>query len=233
LLFIHRRHANIAALEERFDVAEHVFIQRHVGGIKIFRHDFFGDIVVRRPQAAGEQNHVRTAEGQIQTLADVISIIAHHAHVLHPHIGQIELAAYPRGVGVHDLADEQLVADGDDFCSHKSKMIRKLKLPYTPATTSSITMPQPPGHFSARRTGNGLRMSKIRNNKKPIPIVFKFNGIKAIVTAMPITSSITTSCGSTLPDLACWVAESANCHADHTEVANKPAKPRRQDHVEI
>lgn len=75
-----------------------------------------------------------------------------------------------------------------------------------PAATSSSTMPVPAGNFSSCRTGGGFRISKIRKSIKPARKVFHVSGTEISAISCPATSSITTNCGSLVPDArATWV----------------------------
>ena len=74
--------------------------------------------------------------------------------------------------------------------------------PHIPASTSSKTMPAPPGRRrSARRAGQGFQTSKIRNKTKPAisPVVVRGAAIQ--VTKTPATSSMQMIWGSFPPNI--------------------------------
>ncbi len=72
--------------------------------------------------------------------------------------------------------------------------------PYTPAATSSRTIPVPSGSFSRFLTGTGFHISKTRKSISPASRAFQCRGAPTNVMSWPATSSITTCCGSFLPD---------------------------------
>src|SRR5579872_4971809 len=119
-------------------------------------------------------------------------------------------------------------------CSAKRSRIAA----YTPAAQSSAMMPQPPGSISRRRNGYGFQISKILKNMNPSSRYFQFTRLSAVkianvdksicecrfgsaigisgstsVKCCPATSSITTHCGSLMPEYA------AAFPAAHTPIA--------------
>ena len=82
------------------------------------RHGLLGEVVLRGPEAAGEQHHVGSIEGRQHRLREPLRIVAHHllAVQVHPQGGQ--LLGHELGVGVHDLPHEELGAHTDDFRDH-------------------------------------------------------------------------------------------------------------------
>ncbi len=89
---------------------------------------------------------------------------------------------------------------------------------YIPAIQSSAIIPQPPGSDSAWRAGNGFQMSNARKSIKPRSKYFQFSAAKAreYARCCPDTSSITTNCGSLLPE---------NCAARRAD--HRPATAKR------
>ena len=73
---------------------------------------------------------------------------------------------------------------------------RKLMSVYTPAITSSSTMPAPPGNRSNLFVGNTLAISKKRNNRKHQSKAVNRGGARKLATRKPTISSMTMTCGS-------------------------------------
>src|SRR5215472_15498670 len=71
---------------------------------------------------------------------------------------------------------------------------------YSPAATSSTTIPIPSGSRSSCRTGYGFTISKARKSIKPAKKDFQERGAPRSVTSWPAVSSITTNCGSLIPE---------------------------------
>src|SRR5580765_2898997 len=67
---------------------------------------------------------------------------------------------------------------------------------YTPAITSSSTMPAPPGNRSNLFIGNTLAISKKRNNRKHQSKAVNRGGARKLATRKPTISSMTMTCGS-------------------------------------
>jgi hypothetical protein len=61
-------------------------------------------------------------------------------------------------------------------------------------------MPAPSGNRSTCRMGGGFRISNPRKSIKPASIVFHVTGAASKVIHWPATSSITTNCGSLIPE---------------------------------
>lgn len=70
---------------------------------------------------------------------------------------------------------------------------------YTPAATSSITIPIPPPSRSSCLAGGGFVMSNSLKRKNPSTTDVTDTGANAIVTKYPDTSSATINPGSVLP----------------------------------
>ncbi len=67
---------------------------------------------------------------------------------------------------------------------------------YTPAITSSSTMPAPSGNRSNLFVGNTLAISKKRNNRKHQSKAVNRGGARKLATRKPTISSMTMNCGS-------------------------------------
>ncbi len=75
-----------------------------------------GDVVVRRPDAArGEQQIVLRLQ-RPHRLGDLLQIVRDHQHAPQRHPLGAQSLRQVRGVGVHHLAGEDLVADDDESC---------------------------------------------------------------------------------------------------------------------
>ena len=93
---------------------------------------------------------------------------------------------------------------------------------YSPAPTSSITIPLPSGSCSNLRIGNGFRMSNTRKSIKPAKRDFQATGAPTKVINWPATSSMTTNCGSLRP-LARATAVAAGIPMNTTRIAARIA----------
>ena len=77
---------------------------------------------------------------------------------------------------------------------------------YTPAMTSSRTMPAPPGNRSSLFVGNTFAISKKRNSRKLQSKAVNRGGARKLASRKPTISSMTMTCGSfCFRILAPWV----------------------------
>src|SRR6266568_1205723 len=99
---------------------------------------------------------------------------------------------------------------------------------YSPAATSSNTIPQPSGRLSRRRIGNGLVMSKRRKRIRAMIPWRQSAGQNSNVIHWPATSSITTNPGSCRPlSLAAIVAAGTpKAMVNTAPTARKTRSPR-------
>ena len=67
---------------------------------------------------------------------------------------------------------------------------------YTPAMTSSRTMPAPPGNRSSLFVGNTFAISKKRNSRKLQSKAVNRGGARKLASRKPTISSMTMTCGS-------------------------------------
>lgn len=96
-----------------------------------------------------------------------------------------------------------------------------------PAATSSRTIPVPSGSLSNCRTGGGFTISNARKSIKPARKVFHASGTAMSAINCPATSSITTICGSFLPD-ACETRVAAGIPTAMTTTAKASAATVRR-----
>ena len=76
-----------------------------------------GDIVLGGSESARNYHYIVIMQQGLQALLYVGVVIADGDHTEHFHAYGVEPAGYGRGIGVDDLADENLIADGADGCS--------------------------------------------------------------------------------------------------------------------
>ena len=101
--------APVVALEQLDQVGMAHHRRAHRAGHALDRH-----VVVRRPHAARGEDHVEApAEGR-DLLGDEVHLVGNHGDAAHVHAERAQLAAQVGGVGVLDLARQDLVADEDD-----------------------------------------------------------------------------------------------------------------------
>ncbi len=77
------------------------------------------DVVLRRPQPSGRQHHVRPGKRRFQRAVDPLPVVAHRRLLVEvdPVLGKH--LPHKRGVGVHDLAQEQFRPYHDNFSLHQ------------------------------------------------------------------------------------------------------------------
>ena len=78
------------------------------------RHALDGDVVVGRPDAARGEDHVVVAAERGDLAGDQLDLVGDDRDAAHVDAERAQLAAEVGGVGVGDLAGEDLVADEDD-----------------------------------------------------------------------------------------------------------------------
>ena len=101
-------------LEKDFQAVENVLVQ-HQGLAEGLADGLFRQVIVSGAQAAGGNDDVRPAAGNVQGFLQALGIVPHHGvpEDVDAHGGE-GLGDVP-GVGVDDVAEEQLSAHGDNF----------------------------------------------------------------------------------------------------------------------
>ena len=79
---------------------------------------------------------------------------------------------------------------------------------YTPAMTSSSTIPAPPGSFSKLDNGYTFTMSKKRNKRNATAIGIRLGGAIKLATIKPTTSSMTITDGSRCSKISAALVDS-------------------------
>ena len=77
-----------------------------------------GDVVLGRPEPAAADHRVAAGQGLPDGRDDAAVVVADLDLEVGVDAGQGQLLADPGRVGVDDLAEEQLGADGDDLAAH-------------------------------------------------------------------------------------------------------------------
>ena len=100
---------------------------------EIVRDGLLGQIVVGGPQAAGGDDGVHPGKGQDQTLFQPLGVVAHYGLVVQIDSQSRHLLGDVGGVGVDDVAHEQLRADAENlrrmgFVAHILKTFRRIFL---------------------------------------------------------------------------------------------------------
>jgi hypothetical protein len=110
-------HGDLPVREAPFDVGQDGRIQAQPP-VQDGRHDVAGQVVLGGPQAAGGDDDVGSAQGLAQRCLDAGGIVPHRRleEQVNARLGQP--LGDPAGVGIHDLAQEQLGADGQDLGAH-------------------------------------------------------------------------------------------------------------------
>ena len=88
---------------------------QHQGLAKGLADGLLGQVVIGGPQAAGGDDDVRPLPGDVQSVFQALGVVAHHRvpEDVDADGGQ-GLGDVP-GIGVDDVAEEQLRAHGDDL----------------------------------------------------------------------------------------------------------------------
>ena len=84
-----------------------------------FGQRLFGDVVLGGAESAGDDCDVRLAEGAFHAPDDLRAVIADRDFFMHDDARGVEVAGDGYGIGIHDLTDEDFIADSDDRCFHK------------------------------------------------------------------------------------------------------------------
>ena len=86
-----------------------------------------GEIVVGGPLAAGGEEDVRPAAGDVQGLAQALGVVPHHRVPKDVDAQIRETLGDHLGVGVGDVAQQDLRAHGDDFSGVRHKITSFVK----------------------------------------------------------------------------------------------------------
>ena len=76
--------------------------------------DLLGDVIVGGSEAARDQDDIVVAHALGEGGKDLVGAVTDREHPAHRDADAVEVLGDRGGVGVHHLADEELIADGDD-----------------------------------------------------------------------------------------------------------------------
>lgn len=107
-------HFSSTGPKDAFDIRQGRAIQTHTR-LEEFGKGLFGDIVFGRTKTTGDQDDARPLPGLVERLEDVLLVIADRSDLFDPDPDLVQSLTDPGTVGVDDLPDQELVADGDDF----------------------------------------------------------------------------------------------------------------------
>ena len=98
-------------------------------------HRHLGQVVAGGPQAPGGDEDVRPVPGDVHCLADPLGVVPHHGVVVDvdPQLGQA--LGDHLGIGVGDVAQQQLGAHGDEFGGVAHGSSTTLSMPWTASST--------------------------------------------------------------------------------------------------
>ena len=111
--------SDAAALEHPFHVVGHAFVDVHPRAEELGQGPL-RDVVLRGAQTARDDDDLAVGQRPLQRLYDLCPVVADRALLAHDDAGGIQVFRDGYGVGVDDLSDQDLVADGDDGCLHGS-----------------------------------------------------------------------------------------------------------------
>ena len=115
LLDVVLRHGPAGLGEEGADGLQNVLMELQLpaeGGAD----GLLGEVVIGGPQAAGGDDDVRPCLGDIQGVPEPLGVVPHYGVVVDGDAQGAETLGEDLGVGVGDVAQEQLGADGNEFC---------------------------------------------------------------------------------------------------------------------
>ena len=110
------------------------------------------DVVLRRAEPAATITASLRSRADLQRLDDAVEVVADLGLEVRVDAGQRELLADPRRVGVDDLAEQQLGADGDDFTAHDRQLPTWHAPPVARSPARAMSSPR-----SDRRAGTARR----------------------------------------------------------------------------
>ena len=80
------------------------------------------DVVLRGAEAARENHDVGLGEAALERFDDLPAVVAYRALLVHDDTRRVEVFGNGYRIGVHNLADENLIADGQDGGLHGWKL---------------------------------------------------------------------------------------------------------------
>ena len=90
----------------------HQFAAEHSG------QGLFGDVVLGGAEPPGDDDDVGIPQGAFHAPDDLCAVVADRNFLVYDDAGGVEVLGDGYGVRIHDLADEDFIADGDDRCFH-------------------------------------------------------------------------------------------------------------------
>ena len=106
-----------ASREQLLDMRSHRFVVAH-RAMKELGEGLLRDVVLRRAETAGEDHDLRLLHGASNRGSDLIGPIADRTLLAHDNSCRVEVLGDGYGVGIDDLSDQDLVADGNNGCLH-------------------------------------------------------------------------------------------------------------------
>ena len=103
--------------EHLFYVAGDPLIVAHLAAEHL-REGLLGDVVLRGAESAGDDGDLRSGHGASDGFDDLRAVVADRELLADHDARGVEVFGDGDRIGVHDLADEDFVADGDDGCLH-------------------------------------------------------------------------------------------------------------------
>ena len=104
----------------------------HQGRFKGCRDRFGGEVVGGGAQAAGGDQQPATAGGFAHSRYHPPTVVAHHLLAVVGNAQAGKLFGQPPGIAVGDISEEELGANAEDFCAHKSDGLKDVALKDVP-----------------------------------------------------------------------------------------------------
>ena len=137
-----------ARREHAFDVGGDRLVADHAAAEECGER-LLGDVVLRGAQTSGQHDDLRVAERALHGFGDACGVVAHRVLGEHDDARGVEVAGDGDRIGVGDLSDQNLVADGDDRGFHASSLLRTSRVRSPAAPASAIRA----RHMSRTRRG--------------------------------------------------------------------------------
>ena len=108
-------------------------------------HGLAGEIVLSRPDAARDDERVGATHCKTDSGCDAVDVVAHNGLVIVVETGVGEPRADRCRIRVHDLAEEQLGADGECLDDHDGELTAPMRsVPYPPVIVAVTHSPGVP-----------------------------------------------------------------------------------------
>lgn len=78
-----------------------------------------GNIVLGRPKTPGNDHHIYPGFRIGKGLEDMVPVVLHRGDLVYAYPDPVEFPGYKGRIGINDLPDKDLIANGNDLCLHE------------------------------------------------------------------------------------------------------------------